>query len=58
MAPTIQELGLDRLSPEDRLTVAEAIWESVAREMDAAPLPATHAKGNFLPQLLLPKSLG
>jgi putative addiction module component (TIGR02574 family) len=38
MAPTLQELGLDRLSPEDRLTVAEAIWESVAREVEATPL--------------------
>lgn len=39
MLPTLQELGLDRLSPEDRLVVAEAIWESVAREAEAAPLP-------------------
>lgn len=38
MAPTIQELGLDRLSLEDRLAVAEAIWDSVAREAEAAPL--------------------
>src|SRR5438105_12671678 len=38
MPPTIQELGLDRLSPEDRLAVAEAIWDSVAREAEAAPL--------------------
>src|SRR5262249_59328340 len=37
MPPTIQELGLDRLSPEDRLALAEAIWESVAREAEAAP---------------------
>lgn len=45
MAPTIQELGLDRLSPEDRLAVAEAIWESVAREAEAAPIPkAQHAE--------------
>jgi putative addiction module component (TIGR02574 family) len=39
MPPTIQELGLDRLSLEDRLAVAEAIWDSVAREAEAAPLP-------------------
>src|SRR5688572_4762012 len=38
MPPTLQELGLDRLRPEDRLAVAEAIWESVAREAQAAPL--------------------
>jgi putative addiction module component (TIGR02574 family) len=41
MAPTIQELGLDRLSLEERLTVAEAIWDSVAREIEAAPLSAS-----------------
>ena len=35
MAPTIQELGLDRLSPADRLSVAEAIWDSVASEAEA-----------------------
>ena len=40
MVPTIQQLGLDRLSPENRLAVAEAIWESVAKEAEAAPLPA------------------
>jgi putative addiction module component (TIGR02574 family) len=40
MAPTIQELGLDRLSAEDRLSVAEAIWDSVAREAAEAPLSA------------------
>jgi putative addiction module component (TIGR02574 family) len=39
MAPTIQELGLDQLSAEDRLTVAEALWDSVAREIEAAPVP-------------------
>ena len=39
MAPSLQELGLDQLSPEDRLSVAEAIWESVAREVESAPLP-------------------
>ncbi|WP_020472503.1 addiction module protein [Zavarzinella formosa] len=42
MAPTIQELGLDRLNMEDRLAVAEAIWESVAREADAMSLPDAH----------------
>lgn len=31
MTPTVEDLGLDRLSPEERLAVAEAIWDSVAR---------------------------
>jgi putative addiction module component (TIGR02574 family) len=26
------------MSPEDRLSLAEAIWESVAREVEQAPL--------------------
>ena len=39
MTPTIQDFGLERLSAEDRLAVAEAIWESVVREMEVAPLP-------------------
>jgi putative addiction module component (TIGR02574 family) len=38
MPPTIQELGIDRLSLEDRLAVADAIWESVARESADRPL--------------------
>jgi putative addiction module component (TIGR02574 family) len=38
MAPTIQELGLDRLTTEERLTVAEAIWDSVVHEMETAAL--------------------
>lgn len=40
MPPTLEQLGLDRLSPEDRLSVAEALWESVAREIEAEPVPA------------------
>jgi putative addiction module component (TIGR02574 family) len=37
--PTLQELGVDRLSPEDRLALAEAIWDSVARDAETAALP-------------------
>lgn len=40
MAPTIQELGLDRLGAEDRLAIAEAIWDSVLREIEDAPVSA------------------
>lgn len=38
MIPTLAELGLEKLSVEDRLAVAEALWESVAREASTAPL--------------------
>jgi putative addiction module component (TIGR02574 family) len=39
MAPILHELGLDRFDAEARLAVAEAIWESVAEDAAAAPLP-------------------
>lgn len=38
MAPTLKELGVDQLSVEDRLAVAEAIWDSVAAELERSPL--------------------
>lgn len=44
MTPTLQELGIDRLSAEDRLALAEAIWESVAREVEQATLPEGQRK--------------
>jgi putative addiction module component (TIGR02574 family) len=42
MAPTIQELGIDRLSLEDRVSVAEAIWDNVTSEVEAAAVPPAH----------------
>ena len=38
MPPTIEQLGLDRLSLEDRLAIAEAFWDSVAQEIESAEL--------------------
>src|SRR5918911_360692 len=32
MAPTLQALGIDRLSVEDRIALATAIWDSIAAE--------------------------
>lgn len=32
MAPTLQALGVDRMSVEDRIALATAIWESIAAE--------------------------
>ncbi len=42
MTPSLQDLGLDRLSPEARLAVAEALWESVAHELETADVPESH----------------
>jgi putative addiction module component (TIGR02574 family) len=38
MPPTLQELGIDRMSVEDRFSLAEAIWESIVREVEQEPL--------------------
>jgi putative addiction module component (TIGR02574 family) len=38
MPPTLKEFGIDRLSANDRLTLAEAIWDSVVQEVEEAPL--------------------
>jgi putative addiction module component (TIGR02574 family) len=38
MAASLHELGLDRLSIEERITLAQELWDSVAREVEQAPL--------------------
>jgi len=38
MRPSLQELGIDCLSTDDRLALAEAIWDSVAEEVEHAPI--------------------
>ncbi len=40
MPPTMQDLGIDRLSVEDRLALAQEIWESVSHDLDREPLTA------------------
>jgi putative addiction module component (TIGR02574 family) len=44
MPPTLQELGLDRLSVEDRIALAQALWDSVAQEVEQAALPEAQRK--------------
>jgi putative addiction module component (TIGR02574 family) len=36
---SLHDLGLDQLSIEERLEIAEAIWDSVVRDVEASPLP-------------------
>lgn len=38
MAPTLESLGIDRMSVEDRLELVTAIWESIAAEPENLPL--------------------
>jgi len=36
---SLHDLGIDRLSIEERLQVAEVIWDSVVHDVEAAPIP-------------------
>jgi len=38
MIPTLQELALDRLSVDERIALAQALWDSVAKEVEEAPI--------------------
>jgi putative addiction module component (TIGR02574 family) len=38
MSPTLQQLGIDRMSIEDRLALAQEVWESVAADLERLPL--------------------
>ena len=38
MSTTLTALGIDRLSVEDRLTLVHEIWDSIAVEVEGAPL--------------------
>lgn len=45
MPPTLQQLGLDTLSPEDRFTLAQALWDSVHDSLADEPIdPAIRAE--------------
>lgn len=36
---SLRDLGLDRLSIEERLQLADAIWDSVVHDVETSPLP-------------------
>ena len=38
MPPTLQDLGIESLGVDDKLALAEAIWESVAADIERSPL--------------------
>lgn len=40
MSPTVQSLGLDRLSRADRLALVQALWDTIAAE---PPAPLSEA---------------
>jgi putative addiction module component (TIGR02574 family) len=42
MSPTVQSLGIDRLSAEDRLRLIEEIWDTLSDSLEDLPLPESH----------------
>ncbi len=50
MAVNMKDLGIDMLSPEDRLTLVQEIWNSLAAEGERLPL--TEAKRQELERRL------
>ncbi len=38
MPPSLETLGIDRMSVEERLALVEAIWDSIAPQTETAPL--------------------
>ncbi len=42
MSPTIQELGIDRLSAEDRLRLIGEIWDSLSHLPGQLEIPQSH----------------
>ena len=38
MAVSMKELGIDCMSPEDRLSLVQEIWDSLADDAQAVPL--------------------
>jgi putative addiction module component (TIGR02574 family) len=38
MAATMKELGIDRMSADDRLNLVQEIWDSLAQEIEREPL--------------------
>ncbi len=40
MAPTLESLGIDRLSVAERLQLVEDIWNSIAADVEREPLTA------------------
>lgn len=50
MPPTLEDLGIDRLSVDDRIAVAQAIWDSLAGE--SPPVMLTESQRSELRQRL------
>jgi putative addiction module component (TIGR02574 family) len=38
MSQTMKDLGIDRLSVDERITLVQEIWDSIAADVERAPL--------------------
>jgi putative addiction module component (TIGR02574 family) len=52
MSSLLNALGIDRLSAEDRVQLAEAIWDSLETEAKPLPLPLTETQRRELDRRL------
>ena len=50
MAISMKDLGIDQLTPEDRLNLVHEIWESLSAESD--PFPLTESQQSDLQRRL------
>ena len=44
MPATLESLGIDRMSIDERLTVVQAIWDSIAASPDRPPISSALAE--------------
>lgn len=42
MSPSAKDLGIDRLSVEDRIRLVEEIWDSIADAVESSEIPQSH----------------
>jgi hypothetical protein len=58
MSSLLNALGIDRLSVEERVQLAEAIWDSLEAEADLLPLTETQNRELATPDRSTPRPLG
>ena len=42
MTPSLKTLGIDRLSIDERIELAEAIWDDIAATVESREIPSSH----------------
>jgi putative addiction module component (TIGR02574 family) len=42
MGATLRELGIDRLSVDERIRLVEEIWDSIVTEVETLEIPQSH----------------